>query len=211
LEADLNAQCHAAAQRPNGSAMMAVQAKENDMKLKLLHVVFAALCLATGLGVNAAHAQSCQVMLDDFINFATDPQIGGQKLIEFQMTGNRYIEDWARYATGEIYYHPGQRIGWFFIPPRLEGGGYQWFSDRTWGWDPQLSRPNPFDPNRKDGIVLSFDISPTSANYGRLTLIWGNSQVNSDPICANGAMYGFLNDQIYTITFKKVQRDAPPR
>ncbi|HZS04919.1 MAG TPA: hypothetical protein VFD58_08805 [Blastocatellia bacterium] len=175
-----------------------------SVKSTLVAVIFAVAVAALGAGI--VPAQSCQALVSDLVSYTSTPVAGGENVVHFKLTGNRGASDWAQYAEGTLHYRPGRFVGWLSFPPSLSGDAEQFFSDRTWQFPGEVFTSHPFNPNATDKLRLSFDISPWSANYGRMTytlLSWGNAHTTSDPQCASGYLYGFLNDQMYVITFKK--------
>lgn len=192
------------------------------MKMKSLSTCIAIFGFIALVCVSHAQAQSCQPLIDDLINFAANPQPGTENRIKFQMVANREAADWAQFVghqfsdpgEGELHYTPGRFIGWFYIPPSLEGNGKQFFSDRVWFRSGEIIG-HPFDPDRTDMLYLSFDISPFSSTYGRLFYTpQGSATAASDPQCRNGFLYGFIGDQerpdqMYILTFKKAVVPTP--
>lgn len=188
--------------------------------MKFVKSILLASVISTCFLLQSAQAQSCQALLDDLVNHASNDTGSNNNLIEFKMVGNREASDWTQYATGTLDYSPGRLVnGWFFIGPRFNGQAKQYFSDRLW-YKPAPpgtfgTNGNPFNPDATDQLKISFNISPFTlggASVGDLTytlLSWGNAAATVTPQCQGNYMYAFLNDQMLVFTFKKVSQPIP--
>lgn len=189
--------------------------------MKFAKSILIAGLFVIGIAAQSARAQSCQALLSDLVNHASNDTGSYNNVIEFKMVGNRGSSDWAQYATGTLDYTPSRLVnGWFFLPARFSGQATQFFSDRLWHKPtPPGSFPDsghPFNPDATDQLRLSFNIggvlSLGGSSYGDLTytlLSWGNASATVTPQCQGNYMYAFLNDQMLVFTFRKASLEIP--
>jgi hypothetical protein len=182
--------------------------------MKFAKSILIATIFAVGLFAQSARAQSCQALLDDLIDHASNDTGSYNHVVDFKLTGNRGGSDWVQYATGTLDYTPAALIGgWYFRPARFNGQATQFFSDRLWHKPtPPGSFPDfghPFNPDATDQLRIGFNIGGFvigGGSYGDLTytlLSWGNASTTVTPQCQGNYMYAFLGDQMLTLTFKK--------
>ena len=185
----------------------------------LTWVIVVTICLFT----NIAHAQirrqtevqlnnpalepvgSCTKMVDDLVNYAKQlPPPGEKRWIAFQLVMNAPDMKWSQYAAGTLSYKESPTIS-----AVLSGEGRQYFSDRVWSApDFPSAEGNPFNPAKTDRLELY--IEPEGGPRKELVAVFrlANWDVSAfghmtTPQCSKGFMYGFLDDAMYILSFKK--------
>jgi hypothetical protein len=176
----------------------------------------ASLALALGMSATslATQADSCTALLGDLATYASTPQAGERRWIDFKMVMNKADMSWSQYTQGELTYHPPRHLGNFFLPATLDGVATQYFSDRGWdcsdvcGGAPSLLK-NPFNPNATDQLRVTINLGIVQENVIFTLLSWGNASSMSNPLCDDSFMYGRVDDAMYVFSFKKQSAMIP--
>jgi hypothetical protein len=97
-------------------------------------------------------------------------------------------------------------------PNGVTNEGTQIFSDRMWSFPSPTPTSfvvtHPFDPDRPDKLGLRIELATGQTEFTALS--WGNGRVAGTLRCANGVLYGFLDDG--SVLFIRLSQDSftPP-
>lgn len=157
------------------------------------------IALAGLLSSGIANAQSCSTWASNIV-----AQFGASPPPSFgaRLTTNRSDGAYVSYAASQGYpltYVAGHRSGSVYIPPSLQGGSSQFFSDRLYEFN---GVEFPFSPTATDNLGMTiwlgtgglystkngYSIQPGDVTFTLYS--WGNALVTFVPERCDGMIYG---------------------
>jgi len=168
------------------------------------------LALTVGVATLTARADTCDTLLADLGDFASHPQTGEARFVDFKMIMNKEDMSWSQYAPGTLTYRAGYTVGKVYVPAALAGNALQFFDVRTWNCTDTCgtsdNTPHAFNPNSADKLRVTISLNGTVQQQPSVTftlLSWGNAQAASTPQCDGGFLYGRVQDGMYVFSFSK--------